>query len=82
MLSIVNGSLEIPDLEFHKRETSLLASRNALMSDFDRVIEVIRSGQVPTETMATHQTALHGAVSDLPRWAYDRGEVLEAIFHV
>ena len=45
LLSIVGASISFSDLEFHKRETKLLASRNATAEDFDTVLEAMRAAR-------------------------------------
>ena len=45
------------DPEFHKRETSLLGSRNATVEDFERVMEAMRAGAIP-EALITHRMTL------------------------
>ena len=62
LLSIVQGDIRFSDPEFHKREATLLSSRNATMEDFDTVIAAMRAGQVPHAALATHRLAL----GDLP----------------
>jgi len=50
------------DPDFHRREISLLASRNATADDFARVIDVVQSGVVDPLGWITHRIAL----ADLP----------------
>ena len=40
---------------FHRRELTLLASRNALPEDFDRIIEIIAAGDINTAAWITHR---------------------------
>jgi 2-desacetyl-2-hydroxyethyl bacteriochlorophyllide A dehydrogenase len=63
LVSVVKGDLVFADPEFHKRETTLIASRNALAADFARVIAAIRDGTISTDALHSHSV---GAV-DLPR---------------
>lgn len=82
LLSVVKGDLSFPDPEFHKREATLIASRNALEEDFRHVMDCMARGLVPVEAIATHRTTLDGAATDLPKWAADRGTVMKALIHV
>ena len=61
---------------------ALLASRNALKSDFEHVMDCIRRGLVPVERLATHETGFDEAVTNLPLWAADRGTLIKAIIRV
>jgi len=58
LVGVAPGDLVFPDPEFHKRETTLIASRNALSADFDRVKQAIRDGSIPTAALHTHSLAV------------------------
>ncbi|MCB8822204.1 zinc-binding alcohol dehydrogenase family protein [Microvirga rosea] len=58
LVSIVGSDITFSDPEFHKREMTLMGSRNATPEDFETVIAAIRSRKVPTEAMNTHRMAL------------------------
>ncbi|SDE26391.1 2-desacetyl-2-hydroxyethyl bacteriochlorophyllide A dehydrogenase [Salipiger thiooxidans] len=82
LLSVVKGDLNFADPEFHKRETTLFASRNALKVDFEHVMDCMARGLVPVDKIGTHRTTIEGAVEDLPKWAQDRGTVVKALIEV
>ncbi len=82
LLSIVQDDLAFPDPEFHKRETTLLASRNALRSDFDEVMRQIEAGAVPTEALGTHRAPLADAPASMPVWSTPEAGVIKAILEV
>lgn len=54
LLSVVKEEIAFPDPEFHKRETTLLASRNALTADFERVVSSIKGGMIHANALLTH----------------------------
>jgi 2-desacetyl-2-hydroxyethyl bacteriochlorophyllide A dehydrogenase len=62
LVSIVRGDIRFSDPEFHRRETTLLSSRNATTEDFETVVTAMREGRVPDAALATHRLAL----ADLP----------------
>ena len=82
LLSVVKDDLQFADPEFHKREATLVASRNALAVDFEHVMAQMRAGTVPIDALATHETTLSGAATDLPLWAQDRDTLIKAIIRV
>ena len=45
LVSIVQGNISFSDPEFHKRETTLLSSRNATLTDFATVMAAMAMGQ-------------------------------------
>jgi threonine dehydrogenase-like Zn-dependent dehydrogenase len=47
LVSIVSSDITFSDPEFHKRETTLLGSRNATAADFERVMQAMREGRIP-----------------------------------
>jgi 2-desacetyl-2-hydroxyethyl bacteriochlorophyllide A dehydrogenase len=82
LLSVVRENVTFSDPEFHKREMTLFASRNALQVDFERVVAAIRAGRVPIDRLLTHRTTLAGAVADLPRWAHAKHGLVKALIEV
>ncbi|MEO8756630.1 MAG: zinc-binding alcohol dehydrogenase family protein [Devosia sp.] len=79
LVSVVKGDITFTDSDFHRRELSLFASRNAATEDFERVIDAIRAGHAPAAKWITHRTTLAGAAVDLPKWAAGRGSVIKAV---
>ena len=57
-VGVLDTDITFSDAEFHKREMTLMASRNATMADFEHVMASIRAGAVPVETLITHRTSL------------------------
>ncbi|MFT4054347.1 MAG: zinc-binding alcohol dehydrogenase family protein [Novosphingobium sp.] len=54
LVSIVTADIRFSDPEFHKREMSLLGSRNATHEDFAHVIEVLRAREFPLDAVVSH----------------------------
>ena len=79
LVSIVTETISFSDPEFHKREMTLMGSRNATRADFERVIAAIESGRVPLPKLLTHRTSLAGAITDLPRWAQEKRGLVKAL---
>ncbi len=82
LVSIVLDRISFADPEFHKRETSLLGSRNATADDFRTVLAAMKAGQVPTGLMNTHRTTLDGFIEVLPHWMDPASGVIKAIVEV
>merc|ERR1712070_340060 len=53
---------------FHSRELTVMASRNALPSDFARVIELIESGKVDVSAWITHRCTMDSFVPSFMEW--------------
>ena len=82
LVSVVRDDITFSDAEFHKREMTLMGSRNALKADFDHVVASIAAGRVPIDQLITHRTTLAGAVDDLPRWATEKQGLVKAMIEV
>jgi alcohol dehydrogenase len=66
----------------HRRELTLLASRNALPADFGRIIRLIEEGRIDTRPWITHQAAFEELIGEFPRWLKPETGVIKAIVHV
>lgn len=82
LVSIVGASIAFRDPEFHKRETTLLGSRNSTIEDFDTVMDAIRGGLVPTEALATHRLALAEVPERFPVLLEPSAGVIKALVEV
>jgi 2-desacetyl-2-hydroxyethyl bacteriochlorophyllide A dehydrogenase len=82
LLSIVRADISFNDPEFHKRETTLLGSRNATREDFETVLDAMRSGKVPMAALASHSGSLGDAPALIPGWSRPDAGVIKAIVAV
>ena len=82
LVSIVRDRLSFSDPEFHKRETTLLGSRNATVDDFEEVVAAMKAGLVPTALLNTHRTTLDEFTGVLDRWMQPEAGVIKAIVEV
>ncbi|SFP65628.1 2-desacetyl-2-hydroxyethyl bacteriochlorophyllide A dehydrogenase [Mesorhizobium sp. NFR06] len=82
LVSVVKDDISFSDPEFHKREMTLVGSRNALRADFDHVAASIRNGAVPLNKLVTHRTTLAGTPRDLARWAHEKSGLIKAVIEV
>ncbi|MGG3449132.1 zinc-binding alcohol dehydrogenase family protein [Domibacillus aminovorans] len=55
-VGLVQADVSFPDPEFHKRELTLLSSRNATRDDFEYVIQSIKEGNIDTDAFITSKT--------------------------
>ena len=54
-VGLFKGDLQFSDPEFHKKETTLMGSRNATAEDFARVGELMQRGLLRAEMLLTHR---------------------------
>jgi 2-desacetyl-2-hydroxyethyl bacteriochlorophyllide A dehydrogenase len=81
-VSVVKDPITFMDPDFHRKEMTLLGSRNATVQDFERVIAAIKAGQVPIGKIITHRTTLASAALDLPRWASEKNGLIKAMIEI
>jgi 2-desacetyl-2-hydroxyethyl bacteriochlorophyllide A dehydrogenase len=81
-VSVVKDDITFADPEFHKREMTIIGSRNALKADFEHVVACIASGEIDTDQLITHRTSLEQVSSDLPRWAHEKTGLIKAVVAV
>jgi threonine dehydrogenase-like Zn-dependent dehydrogenase len=79
LVSIVQGDIRFSDPEFHKREATLLSSRNATTEDFQTVMQAMRDGLVPDAALATHRLALADVPGGFQRLLDPAEGVIKAI---
>ena len=79
LVGVVKDRISFSDPEFHRRELTLHASRNATREDFDTVVTAIRSGKIPTAAINTHTCSLEELPEALPRWTHDRAGLVKAM---
>ena len=63
----------------HRRELTLLASRNALPEDFGRIIGLIESGSIDTKPWITHHAAFDEMIDAFPNWLNPDSGVIKAM---
>lgn len=82
LISVVRDTISFSDPEFHKRETTLLGSRNATTEDFETVLSAMRAGQVPTAALNTHRMALADVPADFATLLDPKQGVVKAIVEI
>jgi threonine dehydrogenase-like Zn-dependent dehydrogenase len=66
----------------HRRELTLLASRNALPPDFTRIIELIEAGRIDTRPWITHHASFGDVVEKFAEFTRPETGVIKAIVRV
>ena len=79
LVSIVRDSITFSDPEFHKRETTLLGSRNATLEDFDTVLTAMRAGLIPDQALNTHRLRLSEVATDFSKLLDPTAGVVKAL---
>ena len=78
-VGIVTDPVSFPDPLFHRREMTILASRNAMPADFRRIINLIEDGKIDTRPWITHRTPFEGLIEVFPSYTKPETGVIKAM---
>jgi len=78
-VGLFQGDVTFNDPNFHRREMTLMATRNAVGDDFRRIIQMIETGIVDTTPWITHRTGARGICESVKQWIEPSAGVLKAI---
>jgi 2-desacetyl-2-hydroxyethyl bacteriochlorophyllide A dehydrogenase len=82
-VGITQKSMEMPHAPtLHRRELTLLASRNALSRDFPRIVQLIEDGKIDTRPWITHHAAMLDVPRVFPDWLRPETGVIKAVIEV
>jgi 2-desacetyl-2-hydroxyethyl bacteriochlorophyllide A dehydrogenase len=76
------GEVAFDDPNFHRREMTLMGSRNAHPADFSRIIRLIEEGRINTTPWITHRAAFANVVEQFPQWTQPATGVIKAMIDV
>ena len=65
--------------EFHKREATLMSSRNATREDFDLVMQSIREKKVKPLSLSPTGFRLRKQRMDFPDWLQSQGRIIKVV---
>jgi threonine dehydrogenase-like Zn-dependent dehydrogenase len=78
-VGLFQGEVTFDDPNFHRRELTLLSSRNATSEDFRYVIALMESGAVDTTPWITHRASPGTLLQEFPAWLQPQSGVVKAM---
>ena len=79
-VGITQQNLDFPHAPvMHRRELTLMASRNALSRDFGRIIKLIADGEIDTSPWITHHARFDEVPQVFPSWVNPETGVIKAV---
>ena len=82
-VGITQADLAFPHAPvMHRRELTLLASRNALSRDFARIIALIEEGRIDTVPWITHRIPFADTIAEFPRLLDPASGVIKAVIEM
>ncbi|WP_341225046.1 zinc-binding alcohol dehydrogenase family protein [uncultured Arcticibacterium sp.] len=81
-VGLFQGDVTFFDPNFHKRELTLLASRNCLPEDFKEIISLIERGVIDTNPWLSHRTSFEDMPDKFETFLEPSQEVIKAIIEL
>ncbi|MBC7913250.1 MAG: zinc-binding alcohol dehydrogenase family protein [Pyrinomonadaceae bacterium] len=79
LVGLQKAELNISHPEFHKREATLMSSRNATRADFEHVIACMKNGLVNPATYITHRVTFDQVKDEFKGWLDPANGVIKAM---
>jgi 2-desacetyl-2-hydroxyethyl bacteriochlorophyllide A dehydrogenase len=81
-VGLVRADISFHDPDLHRKELTVLASRNAVAADFRRVMDLLESGRIDLRPWITHRAALADVPEAFPGWTRPEAGVVKALIQV
>jgi 2-desacetyl-2-hydroxyethyl bacteriochlorophyllide A dehydrogenase len=79
LIGLQKGDITFSHPEFHKREASLLSSRNATRKDFEYVIDCMNKNFINPAAFITHRVKFSEVKENFPGWLNPANHVIKAM---
>lgn len=81
-VGLFQGEVTFHDPDFHRRELTLLASRNALPTDFQAIIRLMEAGTLDTTPWITHRAPFADVPLAIEHWLTPGNQPIKAVVEV
>ncbi len=82
LIGLQKGDISFSHPEFHKREATLMSSRNATREDFDHVLSSMKNNLVDPANYITHRVKFDEVANDFPTWSDPVNGVIKVMVEV
>lgn len=82
LVGLFQGEVTFRDSDAHRRELTLLRSRNATAADFRRVMSLLETGQIDIQPWITHRVGFGDVVEQFPRWLDPQSQFIKAVIEM
>ena len=82
LIGLQKGDVSFSHPEFHKREGTLMSSRNATRQDFEYVIASIKAGSIEPANYITHRVGFEEVKSEFGEFLNSKNGVIKAMIEV
>lgn len=80
-VGLFKGNLQFSDPEFHKKETTMMGSRNATEEDFAKVGRLMAEGKITAQMMLTHRYEFHALAEIYEQQVINNRELIKGVIH-
>lgn len=81
-VGLTKDTLQFHNPDFHKRETTLMGSRNATRQDFEAVYDVLKRHTVDIQRYITHRATFAEASEQFVQWLQPQSQVIKALIQL
>lgn len=81
-VGITKEPVALDDPLLHRRELTLLASRNAVAADFTRILDLMKQGRLRTPDWISHRCSLGETPEQMKAWTAPGSPVVKAVIHL
>lgn len=81
-IGLFQGEFTFFDPLFHKKEVTLLASRNALGEDFEQIIRLMERGMIDTNPWITHRVSFQELIDQFETFLKPETKVIKAMIEL
>lgn len=81
-VGLVKANISFHDPDFHKREMTLMGSRNATREDFDAVFEAVKQGSINVERFISHRASFDEMIDQFETWLKPESKVIKAMIEL
>ncbi|HKO81923.1 MAG TPA: zinc-binding alcohol dehydrogenase family protein [Chitinophagaceae bacterium] len=82
LVGLQKGDISFSHPEFHKREATLMSSRNATREDFDHVVNSMKNKWVDPATYITHRVQFDQVKDEFSKWLDPSNGVIKAMVEI
>lgn len=79
LIGLQKGEICFSHPEFHKREATLMSSRNATREDFQKVMSAMKNKLIDPSNYITHRTIFTDVKQEFPQWLDPSNGVIKAM---
>ncbi len=82
LVGIYKGEISFDDPEFHRKELTVLSSRNSVAAEFRRIIAHLEAGEIDVRPWITHHASYDDLVESFPGWLEPGAVVVKAVLRM